>query len=206
MNIKLLKSNIDTEPFLKEIEIFLKENNWDDFRRRQLWEHENTLAIGLIYLQDFKVTTSGKPETNKNSKERIEISTLINCKYFKNTLAFLFDFEKSNSCTIKKASIVLLEPNKKVHPHIDPAIILSDKDRYHICLKTQGSLINCEDESITFSEGDMFWFDNKKVHSAENLGDEPRIHIIFDVAKNRPSIFYKIVRFLFKKNVSVYTK
>ena len=206
MNIKLIKSNIDTKPFLKEIEEFLKENSWDDFRRRQLWEHENTLAIGLMYLQHFKVTASGKLETNKNSKERIEISTLVNYKYFKNTLAFLFDFERSNFCTLKKASIVLLEPNKKVHPHIDPAIILSNKDRYHICLKTQGSLISCEDESTTFSEGDMFWFDNKKIHSAENLGNEPRIHIIFDVTKNSPSILYKVIRFLFKKNVSAYIK
>jgi len=30
-------------------------------------------------------------------------------------------------------------------------------------------------------EGELWWFDNKALHEAMNLGSEDRIHLIFDV-------------------------
>ena len=42
---------------------------------------------------------------------------------------------------------------------------------------------NCHVGGITktLNEGELWWFDNKKVHSVKNLLDKPRICVIFDV-------------------------
>ena len=55
-----------------------------------------------------------------------------------------------------------------------------NKDRFHLVLI--GSFaFTVGDITKTLNEGELWWFDNKKVHSVKNLLDKPRISVIFDV-------------------------
>ena len=72
--------------------------------------------------------------------------------------------------------------------HIDQGNYYLTKDRYHLSISgtyrytvwDNGDDDNTK-EVVTIQPGTFFWFNNKKNHMAENIGDVPRIAFIFDV-------------------------
>ena len=77
--------------------------------------------------------------------------------------------------------IVNLKSSGHVTKHIDTGTYADHYERFHIvlrsnqhCFQTSGS------ELQRFEVGEVWWFDNKKLHTAHNVGDTDRIHIIFD--------------------------
>ena len=76
--------------------------------------------------------------------------------------------------------IIYLQPNGEVFPHTDGRPYYKNKDRFHLVLGGAYSL-TVDGETVTLNEGELWWFDNKKVHSVKNLLNEPRISLVFDV-------------------------
>jgi len=67
--------------------------------------------------------------------------------------------------------------------HIDSGEYYRKHNRYHLCLQGRYRY-EVGGEEIVAEAGDLFWFDNQKMHTADNLGDVDRISVVFDVLKN----------------------
>ena len=81
-----------------------------------------------------------------------------------------------------RATIVKLQPLGRVYRHFDRGEYYRIRDRYHLVLQSnRGSLLTSGDERMQMQEGEVWWFNNKELHEAFNLSEQPRIHMIFDV-------------------------
>lgn len=78
--------------------------------------------------------------------------------------------------------ITKLAPGKKVHPHEDAGGHAAYYTRHHLILQNgPGSIFHCEDESVTMNPGEIWWFNNSKVHSVENYSNADRLTMIVDL-------------------------
>lgn len=77
--------------------------------------------------------------------------------------------------------IVKLKPDSVVYPHIDEGAYSDHYSRFHLALSggPEEALI-VEGEEVHMEPGEVWWFNHKCVHCADNPHDYPRIHIIFD--------------------------
>src|SRR6185312_11770638 len=95
---------------------------------------------------------------------------------------FLRQFADEHKAKLARATLVRLKPGGKVYEHIDEGEYYKKRNRYHLVLQSpNGSVLNSGGENVTMRNGELWWFDNKKMHSALNYGDDWRIHIIFDM-------------------------
>ena len=150
----------DTRPLLAEVK-----QNWKDFyidtnRRNNIYNlHGQTLSIYICYSNQSYTPNA------------------CNFPLIDSTITSLMEEWGGESF---KRSIVYLQPNGEVFPHIDAGDHFENKDRFHLVLF--GSFaFTVGDITKTLNEGELWWFDNKKVHSVKNLLDKPRISVIFDV-------------------------
>lgn len=91
-------------------------------------------------------------------------------------------FTQPEGGELGRATVVRLLPGCRVYPHIDEGEYYKYRDRYHIVIQSpSGSEMKVGDETVTWQEGEFWWFDNKAMHEAYNRGDDYRIHIIFDI-------------------------
>lgn len=85
---------------------------------------------------------------------------------------------------ISKAMIVSLKPGGFVDWHIDQGEYADTHCRGHLPLATNDhAYVYAGDESGTLAPSFFFKFNNRVLHSAINLGDTPRIHLIVDWRK-----------------------
>ena len=71
-----------------------------------------------------------------------------------------------------------------VGTHTDQGTYYLTKDRYHLSIQGRYKY-HCGDDEVIVEPGTLFWFDNKKPHGAENIGDELRITFVFDVPHHK---------------------
>jgi len=88
-----------------------------------------------------------------------------------------------NITHISRAAFFRLRPGGGVGSHIDDGKYYLTRDRYHFSLQGR-YLYEVEGERHIINPGTFFWFDNKKKHSAINIGHEDRITFVFDVPKS----------------------
>jgi mannose-6-phosphate isomerase-like protein (cupin superfamily) len=73
-----------------------------------------------------------------------------------------------------------LAVGSEVGTHIDVGTYYHTRDRFHLALEGR-YLYECGGEEHIIEPGTFFWFDNKKYHSAVNVGTVPRLSLVFDV-------------------------
>lgn len=75
-----------------------------------------------------------------------------------------------------------LDPYTEIPAHIDVGEYCAIRNRYHLVINSEhGTLFTAGDETVTMQENELWWFDNKKMHSVKNLGATPRTHLVFDI-------------------------
>ena len=80
-----------------------------------------------------------------------------------------------------RVMIVNLKPCGHVTKHNDQGTYADHYQRFHLVLKSnQHCFQTCGNELQRFEVGDVWWFNHKELHTAHNVGDTDRIHIIFD--------------------------
>ena len=80
-----------------------------------------------------------------------------------------------------RVMIVNLKPCGHVTKHNDQGTYADHYQRFHLVLKSnQHCSQTCGNDSQRFEVGDVWWFNHKELHTAHNVGDTDRIHIIFD--------------------------
>lgn len=81
---------------------------------------------------------------------------------------------------ISRCAFIRLGVGKNVGAHIDKGDYYLTRDRYHLSIQGKYKYF-VEDEYVVVEPGMLLWFNNKKLHGTENLGDVPRITFVFDV-------------------------
>ena len=75
-----------------------------------------------------------------------------------------------------------LRGGAEIIPHVGIGQYCAIRDRYHLVINAEaGTEFTAGDETVVMRENELWWFDNKKIHSVKNLGPSPRTHLIFDV-------------------------
>jgi quercetin dioxygenase-like cupin family protein len=93
---------------------------------------------------------------------------------------FLNEFTKAYGGDIARVSLVLLPSGADVTPHRDAGTYYEGKDRFHLVIS--GSyMVQVGTDVQRFSQGELWFFANKQVHSTRNNGQVERIAMIFDV-------------------------
>lgn len=78
--------------------------------------------------------------------------------------------------------VARLPTGAKVAEHTDEGKYAESSMRLHIPLRTNRSCyLASGDEVCHLGEGELWWFNHRIPHSAYNLGDTERIHLILDV-------------------------
>lgn len=81
-----------------------------------------------------------------------------------------------------KAMFARLQPGQVIDKHVDGAGSNTQTHKIHVPLITNpGVKFYSRDKGFYLEEGQAYEVNNIKSHYVENLGDEPRIHFIFEV-------------------------
>ena len=173
---KRIKERVEIFPFLTELdrspELWLA----DTSRQRKVRCQRNTQNIFL------RAAKKPLPPGARNANDVHESRTTGVSAKFGDTLAFCECYAREAGGELGRATLVALMPKSRVHPHVDAGDYYRIRDRYHLILKsTQGSPLSAEDETVVMHPGELWVFNNKARHWADNLSEEPRVHLIFDV-------------------------
>jgi len=90
-----------------------------------------------------------------------------------------------NGIHLGRVIIARLPPGGRILPHADDYgkyALRDDGLRFHVCVQGQpGCLFHCGEETIQMQTGQVYWFNHKAVHSAENNSADDRIHLLVDL-------------------------
>jgi quercetin dioxygenase-like cupin family protein len=176
------KKTVDLVNFVKldtvDISNIQKEilNSYSDFdldteRQKIVDYHKNTKSYRLV---------KGLITTEKSLFDAVNLEKTS--LYYERPLCveFLNSFIKKYGGVLHRVSLVLLPPKCEVLVHSDNGEYYANKDRFHLVIKGSYNL-QVFDETQYLKEGELWFFNNKRPHSAFNSTNEDRISMIFDV-------------------------
>lgn len=174
-HFKRVRSGIDVRPFLAEIEAI--PDVWGVSTGRQekfaVQREAQSVTLRGLFRSGGDTRTGWDVHESRWSKISRRLPT---------ARSFLALFAAEMSCELSRAKIVLLPGGGKVYPHFDRGEYYRVRDRYHLILRsTDGSFMKAGKEEVRMKEGELWWFNNKKMHEARNEGEGDRIHFIFDL-------------------------
>lgn len=168
--------NIDISPILAELAAVPQLWHADRSRQRKVRCQRNTLNIFL------RTPRKPLPAGAKNANDVHESRVAPAARKLPSALKFCETIAERSGGELGRATLVSLLPGKKVFPHVDAGAYYRIRDRYHLVLKSsRGSPLTAEGETALMWPGELWAFDNKVTHSAENRSGEPRVHLIFDI-------------------------
>ena len=168
--------DVDIAPLLAELPASPPAWLADTSRQRKVRCQRYTQNIFL------RVPRKPLPLGAKNANDVHESRLGPAAKKFPCTLAFCKHIASEQGGTLGRATLVSLLPKRRVFPHIDAGAYYRIRDRFHLVLKSPGgSPLTAEDETVVMHEGELWVFNNKIRHWANNPSEEARVHLIFDV-------------------------
>ena len=171
-----IAENVEISPLLDEMDAAPEMWLVDTSRQRKVRCQRNTQNIFL------RAPRKPLPPGEKNANNVHESRMAPAAKKFPCALAFCERIAEELEATLGRATLVTLLPKSQVFPHVDTGSYYRIRDRLHLVLKSpQGSPLAAGNETVVMHEGELWVFDNKIRHWAENASSEPRIHLIFDV-------------------------
>ena len=174
-NFKRIAHWLDVEPLLKLLDA--KPELWKEIQTRQKFTntpHKDTECIyvrGALKMSTYYVIWD------------IGAYDYPCMEYFKSALVPLMRpiLDKLKVKEMGRVLIVNLKSSGHVTKHIDQGTYADHYERFHLVLKSnQHCFQTSGNERQRFEVGEVWWFNNKKLHTAHNVGDTDRIHIIFD--------------------------
>ncbi len=171
-----IAEGVNTGPLLAELDA--EPEMWlaDTSRQRKVRCQRNTLNIFL------RAPKKPLPPGAKNANDVHESRRMRAAAKFPRTLAFCQSIAEEWGAALGRATLVTLLPKSRVYPHIDTGAYYRIRDRLHLVLRSPGgSPLAAGEETVVMREGELWVFNNKVKHWAENLSQEPRVHLIFDL-------------------------
>ena len=184
MNHYRLYKNLNVQPFLEEINL---NNDWERARDRFYGKHHSNGRIDLI--SSFRNPDDIEPKpltalwTDVNtpilgSTHTGVVSSNVFHKY-KIVSSFLKWFKETHSAQIARVRYVKMPSKSTIGFHIDGGPYYQKHNRFHLVLQGEYQY-TVNEETLEYKEGELWWFDNKKLHKLYNHGNEDRIAMIFD--------------------------
>ena len=167
---------VDTAPMLAELDAAPRLWLVDTSRQRKVRCQRHTQNIYL------RAPKKPLPPGAKNANDVHESRTTRMARRFPRTLAYCEGVAHALGATLGRATLVALLPKSRVYPHVDAGEYYRVRDRFHLVLRSPGgSPLTSGGETVVMHAGELWVFDNKAQHSADNPSAEPRVHLIFDV-------------------------
>ena len=171
-----IAQGIDVSPFLAELAAAPELWHTDTSRQRKVRCQRDTLNIFL------RVARKPLPPGARNANDVQESRTARFARGFPAALAFCEEIARLQEGQLGRATLVALQPQGWVRPHVDAGAYYRPRDRFHLVLQSRdGSPLTSGGETVVMREGELWAFDNKATHDARNPTDVARVHLIFDV-------------------------
>ena len=171
-----IDQEVNVEPLLAELDAAPEMWFADTSRQRKIRCQRNTRSIFL------RAPRKPLPPGAKNANDVHESRVARSARKFPRTLAWCESVADTLSGTLGRATLVALLPHGRVLPHIDAGAYYRIRDRFHLVLRSAGgSPLAAGDERVVMRPGELWAFNNKARHWADNPSDESRVHLIFDV-------------------------
>ena len=171
-----IEQGIDVTPFLSELAAVPEMWLADTSRQRKVRCQRDTQNIFL------RVAKKPLPPGARNAND-VQVSRVTRAaSRYPQSLRFCQRIADLQGGELGRATLVALQPQGWVRPHVDAGAYYRIRDRFHLVLKSPGgSPLTAAGETVVMREGELWAFDNKCEHEARNPSDEPRVHLIFDV-------------------------
>ncbi len=171
-----VSSEIDTSSFLQELNDASHLWEVDTSRQRKVQCQRHTQNIFL------RAAVKPLPQGAKNANDVHESRLMKYSRKFPETISFCERVAEDRGGSLGRATLVALRSQSRVYPHVDTGEYYAIRDRYHLVLVSpHGSKLTANDETVVMREGELWVFNNKVRHSAENEFDQSRVHLIFDI-------------------------
>ena len=171
-----LSEHVNVMPFLEELDAAPEMWSADTSRQRKVRCQRHTRNIFL------RAPKKPLPPGATNANDVHESRTTPAARRFPRALAFCERIARELEATLGRATLVALLPGCRVYPHVDVGAYYRVRDRLHLVLKSsQGSPLSAGDETVVMRPGELWAFDNKARHWANNPSPETRVHLIFDL-------------------------
>lgn len=168
-NIRLIKRGIDVSGIRDEV------NRWEeDWGVQKSYNHTgqlHDLPVSVLQLVIGMVEKEGDHPSNSE----LSMRTPLYDKY-QTTVNWL----QQNAPNHDRVAFLKIPVGGDVGLHIDEGSYYQTRDRYHLAI--QGSYIyKVGEQEVIIEPGTWFWFNNKVMHGTQNIGDVPRITMVFDL-------------------------
>ena len=171
-----IAQRVDIEPLLAELDGAPETWFADTSRQRKIRCQRNTRNIFL------RAPRKPLPPGARNANDVHESRVARSARMFPRTLAYCESVADDLGGTLGRATLVALLPHGRVFPHVDAGAYYRIRDRFHLVLRSaRGSPLAAGDERVVMHPGELWAFNNKARHWADNPSEAPRVHLIFDV-------------------------
>ena len=174
-NFKCYRRDVDVEPILTEL--LENQSAWAEQtgRQRRVAVQAETNAIPIRGLRRSKIMGRRRRDVHETRYTSL-------AKRFPNTVALLEKLAIELGGRLGRAKFARLPPAAQVLPHVDRGEYYARRDRYHLVVDSTGESKLCAgDEEVGMHVGELWWFDNKAMHSARNTSNRFRTHLVFDI-------------------------
>jgi len=175
-NFKRVSEGLNVTPVVEAIEAHPE--LWDEITIRQDYEGSAHKDTACIFLRGPKSFTPDDYFFDLGSYDYPAVDLLAD-SLVPLLQPLLRDVLKVEE--LGRVLIVRLEPNGHIESHVDEGEYADHFTRFHLALTgDDGSTLTCGSETVHFAPGELWWFDHKVEHYADNKSEKPRIHIIID--------------------------
>ncbi len=176
LHFEKLATDVDIESILAELNAAPDKWLADTSRQRNVRCQRNTQNIFL------RAAQKPLPPGVRNANDVHGSRTTKAARSFPQALKFCQSVADAQKGKLGRATLVALLPKSRVYPHVDSGEYYRIRDRFHLVLKSsQGSPLTTEDETVVMKERELWVFNNKAKHWADNSSTDARVHLIFDV-------------------------
>ena len=191
MNHYRLYKNLNMQPFLEEI------NSNDDWVSTSMpfgwrWPGSVLLPFKNKRIELIKsYSNSNDLESKTLSPFCTDINTVTEASTYtgvvpteifwkyKTASSFLGWFKKTHNAQIARVRYVKIPSKSYIGHHIDGGPYYENHDRFHLVLQSEYQY-TVNGETLEYKEGEIWWFNNKKMHGTYIHGSKDRIAMIFD--------------------------
>lgn len=175
MNFFMFPDTVPVDGMLREVEAKPQFWKFDTRRQDNIPVQRETNAINLrVSIPEKDIDTIHWQEAKDHSLY----------DFYPSCRKFLDKFIQDYGGVMGRVAIVKLPLGNQVYPHIDEGTYYSLRDRFHLVITGEYKYV-VEDEEKIFKEGQLWWFDNQKMHYSQTIGTKDRIAIIFDVKNSQ---------------------
>ncbi len=176
--LRRVVDGIDVMPLKRELRRI--ETAWilDTSRQTRIPHHVDTQTIFLRRADRLR------PDESLNDCHNSRFTP--EARSFPGLLKLLLGFAEGVDGDLGRALLIRLAPGGRVGRHVDQGAYYAVRNRYHLVLDAPlGTDFTCGGQSVHMHEGELWWIDNKSMHSAHNQTPYPRVHLVFDIRGSR---------------------